>query len=170
MFITSVFYLLVDMDRLMSITTTLGILCSKGPYGSWWVNKQAHEKLQWQWLLHFCSVGSPKQETGPSAVASSMRDALSLNLRSWPAVVWRSCGLVLTCCPELGDAGWTGVITAFLLFEKKKSSAQNTCLWQCGILLSLSLDQEGNLSYSTIVPFHFVLGIRLTHFLFLWDI
>lgn len=46
MFITLVFYLLVDMDRLMSITTTLGILCSKGPYGSWWVNKEASEKLR----------------------------------------------------------------------------------------------------------------------------
>lgn len=45
MFITLVFYLLVDMDRLVSITTTLGILCSKGPYGSWRVNKQASEKL-----------------------------------------------------------------------------------------------------------------------------
>lgn len=60
MFITLVFYLLVDMDRLMSITTTLGILCSKGPYGSWWINKQASEKLQWQWFLHFCSLNSPK--------------------------------------------------------------------------------------------------------------
>lgn len=62
MFITLVFYLLVDMDRLMSITTTLGILCSKGPYGSWWVNKQASEKLQWQWFLHFCSLNSLKWE------------------------------------------------------------------------------------------------------------
>lgn len=34
MFITLVFYLLVDMDRLMSITTTFDISRSKGPYGS----------------------------------------------------------------------------------------------------------------------------------------
>ena len=62
MFITLVFYLLVDMDRLMSITTTLGVLCSKGPYGSWWVNKQASEKLWWQHFLHFPSLNCLKRE------------------------------------------------------------------------------------------------------------
>lgn len=68
MFITLVFYLLVDMDRLMSITTTLGILCSKGPYGSWWVNKQASAKPRWQGSVVFCQLRSTG--TGPSAAVS----------------------------------------------------------------------------------------------------
>lgn len=61
------------MDRLMSITTTLGILCSKGPYGSWWVNKQASEKLRCRGLCVAAAVGAWSEWTEASAAGSPGR-------------------------------------------------------------------------------------------------
>ena len=87
MFITLVFYLLVDMDRLMSITTTLGILCSKGPYGSWWVNKQASEKLWWQHFLHFPSLNCLKREEETVSLCVFCGWCLGPALHSSPALL-----------------------------------------------------------------------------------